>query len=174
MPAAYVPVRFRARLRSIFPKELFMTHHELSQWPLVISVSAGLQTLEGMQAFTEDWNRWLDRGEPFASLRVFADADALVHPEGSAQSARQWLQERGADIRSHMMGMASVVPADQYEKMRKMNVEKLFGVPASIFADADDALVWLGERVMAPRGLPFDLAAVRAAIRSARLAAAVS
>jgi hypothetical protein len=55
-----------------------------------------------------------------------------------------------------------------------MNVEKLFGVPASIFADADDALVWLGERVMAPRGLPFDLAAVRAAIRSARLAAAVS
>jgi hypothetical protein len=58
--------------------------------------------------------------------------------------------------------------------MRKMNVEKLFGVPASIFADADDALVWLGERVMAPRGLPFDLAAVRAAIRSARLAAAVS
>jgi hypothetical protein len=174
MPAAYVPVRFRARLRSIFPKELFMTHHELSQWPLVISVSAGLQTLEGMQAFTEDWNRWLDRGEPFASLRVFADADALVHPEGSAQSARQWLQERGADIRSHMMGMASVVPADQYEKMRKMNVEKLFGVPASIFADADDALVWLGERVMAPRGLPFDLAAVRAAIRSARLAAVVS
>ncbi len=105
---------------------------------------------------------------------MFADADALVHPEGSAQSAGQWLQERGADIRSHMMGMASVVPADQYEKMRKMNVEKLFGVPASIFADADDALVWLGERVMAPRGLPFDLAAVRAAIRSARLAAAVS
>lgn len=151
-----------------------MIHHELSQWPLVISVTAGLQTLEGMQAFTEDWSRWLGRGEPFASLRVFADADALVHPEGSAQSARQWLQERGADIRSHMMGMASVVPADQYEKMRKMNVEKLFGVPASIFADADDALVWLGERVMAPRSLPFDLAAVRAAIRSARLAAAVS
>jgi hypothetical protein len=174
MPAAYVPVRFHARLRSIFSKELFMLHHELSQWPLVISVTAGLQTLEGMQAFTEDWNRWLDRGEPFVSLRVFADADALVHPEGSAQSARQWLQERGADIRRHMMGMASVVPADQYEKMRKMNVEKLFGVPASIFADADDALVWLGERVMAPRGLPFDLAAVRAAIRSARLAAAVS
>lgn len=147
-----------------------MIHHELSQWPLVISVSAGLQTLEDMRAFTDDWNRWLDRGEPFASLRVFADADALVHPEGSAQSAKQWLQERGADIRSHMMGMASVVPADQYEKMRKMNVEKLFGVPASTFADADDALVWLGERVMEPRGLRFDLAAVRAAIRSARAA----
>ena len=114
-----------------------MIHHELSQWPLVISVSAGLQTIEGMRAFTDDWNRWLDRGEPFASLRVFADADALVHPEGSAQSAKQWLQERGADIRRHMMGMASVVPADQYEKMRKMDVEKLFGVPASTFADAD-------------------------------------
>lgn len=151
-----------------------MIHHELSQWPLVISVSAGLQTIKAMQAFTDDWNRWLDRGEPFASLRVFADADALIHPEGSAQNAKQWLQERGADIRRNMMGMASVVPADQYEKMRKMNVEKLFGVPASIFADTDDALVWLGERVMAPRGLSFDLPAVRSAIRSARLATTTS
>jgi hypothetical protein len=174
MPAALVPVRFRARLRSVFSKELSMIHHELSQWPLVISVSSGLQTLESMHAFTDDWNRWLDRGERFASLRVFADADALVHPEGSAQSAKQWLQARGADIRRHMIGMASVVPADQYEKIRKMNVEKLFGVSASTFADADDALVWLGERVMVPGGLPFDLAAVRAAIRSARAAAAVS
>ncbi|SCX41960.1 hypothetical protein [Variovorax sp. EL159] len=148
-----------------------MIHHDLSQWPLVISVSAGLQTLESMQAFTEDWNRWLDRGEPFVSLRVFADADALVHPEGSAHSAKQWLQERGADIRRHMMGMASVVPADQYEKIRKMNVEKLFGVPASTFADSDDALAWLSERVMVPRGLSFNLASVRSAIGAARAAA---
>jgi hypothetical protein len=174
MSVARVPVRVRARAHPFSCKELFMIHHELGQWPLVISVSSGLQTLEAMQAFTEDWNRWLDRGEPFASLRVFADADALVHPEGSAQRAKQWLQARGEDIRRHMIGMASVVPADQYEKIRKMNVEKLFGVPASTFADSDDALAWLSERVMAPRGLPFDLAAVRAAIRSARSAVAAS
>lgn len=150
-----------------------MNHHELGQWPLVISVSAGLQTLDTLQAVTDDWNRWLDRGEPFVSLRVFADADALVHPEGSAQNAKQWLQTRGADIRRQMMGMASVVPADQYERMRKMNVEKLFGVPASTFADTDDALAWIGERVMVPRGLPFDLRAVRAAIAAARATAGV-
>lgn len=145
-----------------------MVRHELSQWPLVISVSTGLQTLESMQAFTEDWNRWLDRGEPFVSLRVFADADALVHPEGSAQRAKQWLQARGADIRRHMMGMASVVPADQFEKISKMNVEKLFGIPASTFARTDEALAWLRERVLAPRGLVLDAAAVRAAIDTAR------
>lgn len=150
-----------------------MNHHELAQWPLVISVSAGRQTLDTLQAVTDDWNRWLDRGEPFVSLRVFADADALVHPEGSAQNAKQWLQTRGADIRRQMMGMASVVPADQYERMRKMNVEKLFGVPASTFANTDDALAWIGERVMVPRGLPFDLRAVRAAIAAARATAGV-
>jgi len=148
-----------------------MVRHELSQWPLVISVSAGLQTLESMQAFTEDWSRWLDCGEPFVSLRVFADADALVHPEGSAQRAKQWLQARGADIRRHMMGMASVVPADQFEKISKMNVEKLFGIPASTFARTDEALTWLRERVMAPRGLVLDAAAVRAAIDTARAGA---
>lgn len=86
---------------------------------------------------------------------VFADADALVHPEGSAQSAKQWLQARGADIRRHMMGMASVVPPDQYEKIRKMNVEKLFGVPADTFARTDEA-------------------AVNAAIAAARAAAATT
>lgn len=145
-----------------------MIHHDLGQWPLVISVSSGLQSLDGMQAFTDDWNRWLDRGEPFVSLRVFADAEALVHPEGSAQNAKLWLQARGADIRRHVMGMASVVPADQYERMRKMNVEKLFGVPASTFADTDDALAWIDERVMTPRGLRFDLRAVREAIAVAR------
>ena len=145
-----------------------MIHHDLGQWPLVISVSSGLQTLDAMQAFTDDWNRWLDRGEPFVSLRVFADAEALVHPEGSAQNAKLWLQARGADIRRHVMGMASVVPADQYERMRKMNVEKLFGVPASTFADTDDALAWIDERVMTPRGLRFDLRAVREAIAVAR------
>lgn len=148
-----------------------MIHHDLGQWPLVISVSSGLQSLDGMQAFTDDWNRWLDRGEPFVSLRVFADAEALVHPEGSAQNAKQWLQARGADIRRHVMGMASVVPADQYERMRKMNVEKLFGVPAGTFADTDDALAWIDERVMTPRGLRFDLRAVREAIGAARMAA---
>lgn len=179
MPAARVPLRLSARrlpvLRSrTVIKELSMIHHELGQWPLVISVSSGLQTLEDMQVFTEDWNSWLDRGEPFASLRVFADADALVHPEGSAQSAKQWLQARGADIRRHMMGMASVVPPDQYEKIRKMNVEKLFGVPADTFARTDEAIAWLGERVLAPRGLALDAAAVNAAIAAARAAAATT
>ncbi|MGN8081255.1 hypothetical protein [Variovorax sp. 22077] len=55
MPAAHVPLlRLRTRLRPVFSKELSMIHHELSQWPLVISVSAGLQTIEGMRAFTDD------------------------------------------------------------------------------------------------------------------------
>ncbi|SFP56850.1 hypothetical protein [Variovorax sp. 770b2] len=151
-----------------------MIRHELSQWPLVISISSGLQTLESMDAFTEDWNRWLDRGEPFVSLRVFADADALVHPEGSAQRAKQWLQARGEDIRRHMMGMASVVPAAQYEKISKMNVQKLFGVPASTFVATDDALTWLGESVLAPRGLRLDAAAVRAAIGAVRATPSLS
>lgn len=73
-----------------------------------------------------------------------------------------------------MLGVASVVPADQYEKMRGMNIEKLLGVPARIFANTDDALAWLGEEVMAPRGLRLDAAAMRAAIDTAHVAATVS
>jgi hypothetical protein len=173
MPAALVPSFFNARLRSTLEEELSMIRHELAQWPLVVSVSAGLQTVQSLDAFAQDWSRWLDRGEPFAILRVFADADSLVHPEGGARNAKRWLQERGKDIRRGMLGMASVVPADQYEKMRSMNIEKLLGVPARIFANTDDALAWLGEEVMAPRGLRLDALAVHAAIGTAHAAAVV-
>jgi hypothetical protein len=72
-----------------------MIRHELSQWPLVISISSGLQTLESMAPSPRTGTDG-SRGEPFASLRVFADADAL-HPEGSAQRAKQWLQARGEE-----------------------------------------------------------------------------
>jgi hypothetical protein len=67
-----------------------------------------------------------------------------------------------------MMGMASVVPATQYEKIGRMNVEKLFGVPARTFVTTDDALTWLGERVLGPRGLRLDAAAAQAAIGAVR------
>lgn len=148
-----------------------MVRHDLSHWPLVISVACGLSTLEEMDAFTQEWNRWLDRGEPFASLRVFADAPSLVHPEGSAQKAKQWLQDKGPAIRAQVIGMANVVPASDYERMRKMNVEKLFGVPAGTFQDVPSALSWLRESVFAPRGLPFDEQAVAASIEAAVAAA---
>lgn len=148
-----------------------MVRHDLSHWPLVVSVASGLSTLEEMDAFTQEWNRWLDRGEPFASLRVFADAPSLVHPEGSAQKAKQWLQDKGSAIRAQVIGMANVVPASDYERMRKMNVEKLFGVPAGTFQDVPSALSWLRENVFAPRGLPFDEQAVAASIEAAVMAA---
>jgi hypothetical protein len=148
-----------------------MIHHDLSHWPLVISIAAGPSTLADMEAFTREWDRWLTRGEPFASLRVFADQASLAHPEGSAQKAKQWLQDKGQAIRAQVIGMANVVPASDYERMRKMNVEKLFGVPADTFQDVPSALSWLRERVFTPRKLPFDEQAVAAGIEAALAAA---
>ncbi|WP_198970478.1 hypothetical protein [Xylophilus sp. ASV27] len=148
-----------------------MIRHDLSHWPLVVSVASGLSTLEEMDAFIQEWSHWLGRGEPFASLRVFADAPSLIHPDGSAQKAKHWLQDKGAAIREQVIGMANVVPASDYERMRKMNVEKLFGVPAGTFQDVPSALAWLRESVFAPRGLPFDEQAVAASIEAAVAAA---
>lgn len=148
-----------------------MIHHDLSHWPLVVSVSSGLATLDDMNAFTAEWNRWLARDVPFATLRVFADADALIHPEGSAQNAKKWLQEQGAAIRRQVIGMVNVVPSAEYERMRKMNVEKLFGVPALTAQDMPSAIAWLRDQVFAPRGLHLDEAAVLATVAAATTAA---
>lgn len=56
-----------------------MQHHNLAHWPLVVSVSTGAPTLADTQAFSQAWDEWLAREQPFASLRVFADAASLTH-----------------------------------------------------------------------------------------------
>ena len=113
-----------------------MQHHDLGQWPLVVSVSAGAPTLADTQDFAQAWDDWLARGQAFASLRVFTDAASLTHPPGSAQHVKQWFGRQAQAIREQVMGMASVVPAGEFERMSRMNVEKLFGVPAAIFPEA--------------------------------------
>jgi hypothetical protein len=145
---------------------------DLACWPLVLSVAAGAQTLEDQRAFLGDWTRWLDRGEPFAVLRLFGSSEALVHPEGGARMAKQWMQDNGARMRQTVMGIASVVPASDHERMSRMDIEKAFGVPGGMFADLDAALLWLDGRVFRPRGLALDRAAAAAA--ASRLAAAPS
>lgn len=125
-----------------------MTKHDLSQLPLVITVDQGLGTLEDLQVFIQDWDKWLKSGESFATLRIFADSDSLVHPEGSGPVVKRWFQNTSEAIRQKVLGMATVVPASEYARMSKMNAEKLFGVPAATFADIPSALAWLKERVL--------------------------
>ncbi len=137
--------------------------HDLSRWPLVLSAASGTPTLADTQAFMQAWSGWLAREEPFASLRVFADMAALEHPPGSAQEAKAWLAREGEAVRRLVMGMATVVPEAACERMRKMNVEKLFGVPAAVFPSLSQALAWLRERVYAPRALVLDEAGMAAA-----------
>lgn len=144
-----------------------MIRNDLSHWPLVISVASGPTSLEELTSFTEDWGRWLTHGERFATLRIFADTESLVHPEGSAKKGKQWLQEQGEAIRQQVSGMATVVPASEYERMRKMNVEKLYGVPAATFADVPSALAWLDERVFTPQDIRFEQATIAAAVDAA-------
>jgi hypothetical protein len=137
-----------------------MIHHDLSHWPLVVTVASGASSLEELRDFTREWSAWLGRGERFATLRVFVDSDALAHPEGSAQEVKQWFQASREAIREQVLGMATVVPPTELERVRKMNAEKLFGVPAVAEGDIAQAIRWLSERAFAPNGLALDVARV--------------
>ena len=139
-----------------------MIHHDLGHWPLVLTVAHGPVTRTDYIRLLDDWNRWLDRGERFATLRVFADGDALVHPEGAAQDAKAWLQANAGRLRAQVVGMATSVPAEHLERMRRMNAEKLFGVPAQVFGDVDAALGFLDWLIAPPNDACWDRAAIRA------------
>lgn len=127
-----------------------MIQHDLTHWPLVITVSRGLMTNAEHVQFLADWTGWLDRGERFALLRVFADDGALQHPEGKAEhakAAKAWLKANSESIRSQIVGMATLVPPAHMEQASQMNAEKLFGVPAQAFGNADLAMDWLTDRL---------------------------
>lgn len=149
-----------------------MTHNDLTHWPLVITVAQGAPSLPETEAFIQDWNRWLARGEPFATLRVFVDAQALTQPPGSPQLVKQWLQEKNLDVRAQVKGMATVVPPSEYERLSKMNAEKLFGVPAATFSDLAASLEWMRKRVYVPRGLRLDVEGVTATVQALQTATA--
>ncbi|MBN8953544.1 MULTISPECIES: hypothetical protein [unclassified Rhizobium] len=133
-----------------------MIRHDLTHWPLVLSAAHGVMSLDEQLAFFSDWDGWLDRGESFSTLRVFTDAEALKRPEGGAKEAKVWLQANGERIRQLVIGMATVVPPEALEDMSRMNAEKLFGVPAQMFDDVNEAAMWLAS-LEATQGRPLDV-----------------
>jgi hypothetical protein len=137
-----------------------MIQHDLSQWPLVISVIRGAMTREEQSAFFSAWTSWLDRGDSFATLRVFSDTASLERPDGGAKEAKAWLQTNAERIKSSVKGMATVVPAESFEDMNRINAEKLFGVPAKTFVDVLSAIAWINDSVFAARQ-PIDIPAAK-------------
>ncbi|MDQ0609579.1 hypothetical protein QFZ83_003750 [Variovorax sp. W1I1] len=46
---------------------------------------------------------------------------------------------------------ARALPAEQYEKIRKLTIEKRSGLPLAVFAATDNAFTGLGEQAPVPR-----------------------
>lgn len=139
-----------------------MMRHDLTQWPLVISVATGRMSLEDQADFFRAWTEWLARDEPFAVLRHFCDDASTVHPPGGAREARLWLQEKAPKISSRVLGMATVVPERAYDRLARMDGQRLFGVPAEIFSVKAAAVDWIVETLLLPRGFPFNRTAIAA------------
>ena len=51
---------------------------------------------------------------------------------------------------------ARTLPAEHYEKIRKLTIEKRSGLPLGVFAASDNAFTGLGEQAPVPRGLQLD------------------
>lgn len=120
-----------------------MMEHEISCWPLALSVSQGAPSLDDLHGYSAAWNAWLDRQQRFATLRVLLDSAAHVHPPGGARERKDWLAANGARLQAQVIGMATVAPADVVAQMNRVKTERLFGVPAQAFDSLDAALAWL-------------------------------
>lgn len=127
-----------------------MITHDLNHWPLIVTVLRGAPTADEQLAFLDQFSRWLDRGERFATLRIYADSDSLLRPQGNGQEAKEWFQSNAERIAGLVLGMARVLPAANLAEARPM---PRLGVPAETFGALDTALSWLIDDILAPNGI---------------------
>jgi|GEM_PF-586953 len=121
-----------------------MINDDLSCWPVVLSFSSEKPDLEALRNYSNAWTTWLDRGEPFATLRVVLDSRAYGHPPGGAQEGKQWFNSNSDRFHKQVVGMATAAPADVAEKVNKTsNAPKYGGVPKQGFTSVEAALEWL-------------------------------
>jgi len=121
-----------------------MMQHDLSCWPLVLSVSHGQPDVQTLHDYCDAWTSWLERGERFALLQVFMDEAAHSHPKGGAKIGQNWLAANTEAFQKQVLAAASVAPAALVTKMNRMKTERLYGeVPKQAFAEVPTALDWL-------------------------------
>ncbi len=133
-----------------------MIRHDLTHWPLVVSRACGTTTLDDQLDFLAHWTCWLDRGQPFVALRAFTDDDSHLRPRGGAQMMKAWLWENGGRLRRLVGGIATVVLPSHYERMSRIDAERLFGVPARLFIELGAALDWIEQNGLMTRCVNFD------------------
>jgi hypothetical protein len=131
---------------------------------LVVSIIDGPQTSEALRELAGHWHDWLSWNEPFAALRIFSDAATAAQLDHADDWAQQWLETHRWSIRRNVIGLASVVPGAQYDRMPELGQHKVFGIPAATFASVSTALCWLEARAFRPYDLPFNRAAVERAL----------
>ncbi len=52
-----------------------MTQHDVSQWPLVVSIIDSQTLNEDLREVAARWRDWLSWNEPFAALQIFSACD---------------------------------------------------------------------------------------------------
>ncbi|MBL8272057.1 hypothetical protein [Steroidobacter sp.] len=140
-----------------------MTQHDVSQWPLVVSVIDGCKKAEDLRDVAARWQDWLSWNEPFAALQIFPAGDnALLSDRDRWLS--WWLEGQRRAIRRNVIGLASVIPGVHYDKMPQMSIHKVFGVPSATFGSVNTALRWLEARAFRPNEIVFNRAAVEVAL----------
>ncbi|MBD5771176.1 hypothetical protein [Marinomonas colpomeniae] len=117
-----------------------------THWPLALTIAQEKLTFEQHIESLEGWNTWFERNEPFHVIRFYADKASLEQASGVGKATLEWMK-KGADIKFHTLvkSMSIIVPPDQYHRMSKMNVPKVFGIPGGIFPSLEEAFIWLSE-----------------------------
>ena len=117
---------------------------EDKHWPIALTVAQGKLTLTQHNDCLTAWDKWFALGKPFHVMRFYEDSASLEQDKGVGKATQTWMNE-GADnkFRTLVKNMLIIVPPDQFPRVEKMSVRKVFGISGGIFPSVDAALDWL-------------------------------
>lgn len=122
------------------------------RWPIVVANLRDRFTLADAAAYVAAFDRFFERGEPFAVAIVYADEIAAGDDReiGAAPLMARWLKANHGLVTERCRGICAVVPfpdiraamADQIA-----GVGRAFGCPVTLVATRSGAEGWLGDRI---------------------------
>lgn len=117
---------------------------EDKHWPLAIAVAQGKLTLQQHLDCLTAWDKWFALDKPFHVIRFYEDVAALEQDKGVGKATQAWMSAGAAEqFRTHIKSMLIIVPPEEFPRVEKMSVRKVFGIAGGIFPSINAAIAWL-------------------------------
>lgn len=120
-------------------------------WPAVKMTSSGDTSLADVEEYVSRWESWLEKGERFGVLFVYADEERGKVERDAGKLSNRWHRENRERTGGLCVGAAGALKSSKllalYRPVASRAMKKKLGCPGAVFDNEREARTWLEERL---------------------------